>query len=137
MSDTILEAIKDATQWKEEILPFPTNRNDWALWIHPEAGRWIYIEHPLIVQIMEHVPKDPESENHWHDCFMGIGHKMLKCLMVHGEPEPGLVRVGQFAGCPVDFRFGQFDGRIFVFQPRYDIEKRWEEVKFKENYGSN
>ena len=113
-------AIQDVLEWQPDDLPFPTDKNDWALWIHPEAGRWMYIEHSLIRQVHTATHSDD-----YHDIFMGIGHKMLKWWLAN-DPVPGRVHVCTFANLPeVPIRFGLFNGRFFVFTPRFDLEKEW------------
>jgi|SRR5215471_17335813 len=121
--ETVRAAIQDALEWPTSSLPFPTHKNDWALWVHPESGRWMYIEHSLIRAV--HQAADSET---YHETFMGIGHKMLKWWRSN-SPVPCRIYVCTFANLPgIQVRFGLFDGRFFAFSPRPDLEREWPET---------
>jgi hypothetical protein len=111
-NNPIAKAIFDAMEWDTDIIPFPSDKNDWALWVHQKTGRWMYIEHALIQQVTDSTGQDR------HDVFIGIGHKILKCLN-NNELQEGTGYAGCFSNLPtVGLEFAMFSGRIFVFQPR-------------------
>jgi hypothetical protein len=45
----MMEIFMDAS-----ILPFPSTPGDWFNCFHPDSGEMVYIEHPVIIAIMQH-----------------------------------------------------------------------------------